>query len=100
MVHQAGLQFARANASPIVEKGKIHVDSRFHEPTSVKVFTPEDEENFEFEIPSNAYYFEVKHVTEMLRQGKKESPLMSFEKSLNLIRLIDKVKKKIGLSYS
>ncbi|MCM4156044.1 Gfo/Idh/MocA family oxidoreductase [Gramella sp. AN32] len=83
-----------------LEKGKIHLDSRFHEPTSVKVFTPEDEKNFEFEIPSNGYYFEAKHVTEMLQQGKKESPLMSFEKSLNLISLIDEVKSKIGLSYS
>ncbi len=81
------------------EKATITLNTRFHEPTSITIQTPEGEETKEFEINSNGYNFEAEHVQKMLLAGKTESTEMTFEKSLQLIDLLDKVRSEIGLEY-
>ncbi|GGW88083.1 Gfo/Idh/MocA family protein [Salegentibacter mishustinae] len=81
------------------EKATITLNTRFHEPTSVKIQTPESEETKEFKVNSNGYNFEAKHVQKMLLEGKTESTEMTFAKSLQLIELLDKVRDQIGLEY-
>ena len=81
------------------EKATLTLNTRFHEPTSIIIQTPEGEETKEFKVNSNGYNFEAEHVQKMLREGKTESTEMTFEKSLQLIELLDKVRTKIGLEY-
>lgn len=81
------------------EKATITLNTRFHEPTSVTIQTPEGEETKEFKVNSNGYNFEAEHVQKMLLEGKTESSKMSFKKSLQLIELLDKVRDQIGLEY-
>lgn len=81
------------------EKATITLNTRFHEPTSVTIQTPEGEETKEFKVNSNGYNFEAEHVQKMLHEGKTESSEMSFKKSLQLIELLDKVRDQIGLEY-
>ncbi len=81
------------------EKATITLNTRFHEPTSVTIQTPEGEETKEFKVNSNGYNFEAEHVQKMLLEGKTESTEMTFEKSLQLIELLDKVRDQIGLEY-
>jgi len=81
------------------EKATITLNTRFHEPTSITIQTSEGEETKEFEINSNGYNFEAEHVQKMLLTGKTESTEMTFEKSLQLIDLLDKVRSEIGLEY-
>ncbi len=81
------------------EKATITLITRFHEPTSVKIQTPESEETKEFKVDSNGYNFEAEHVQKMLLEGKTESTEMTFAKSLQLIELLDKVRDQIGLEY-
>jgi predicted dehydrogenase len=81
------------------EKATITLNTRFHEPSSVTIQTPEGEATKEFEVNSNGYNFEAEHVQKMLLEGKTESTEMSFEKSLQLIDLLDKVRNEIGLEY-
>ena len=81
------------------EKATITLNTRFHEPTSVKIQTPESEETKEFKVDSNGYNFEAEHVQKMLLEGKTESTEMNFAKSLQLIELLDKVRDQIGLEY-
>lgn len=81
------------------EKATITLTTRFHEPTSVKIQTPEIEETKEFKVDSNGYNFEAEHVQKMLLKGKTESTEMNFAKSLQLIELLDKVRDQIGLEY-
>ncbi|NJY64245.1 gfo/Idh/MocA family oxidoreductase, partial [Salinimicrobium sp. CDJ15-81-2] len=52
-----------------------------------------------FEAASYGYEYEARHVQEMLRQNKTESDVMTFEKSLELISLLDKTRKEIGLEF-
>ncbi|MBZ9630346.1 Gfo/Idh/MocA family oxidoreductase [Salegentibacter sp. LM13S] len=81
------------------EKATITLNTRFHEPSSLTIQTRENEEIKEFDVNSNGYNFEAEHVQKMLHEGKTESTEMTFEKSLQLIDLLDKVRNQIGLEY-
>lgn len=86
-------------AKLIFEKGNILMNSRFHEPSTVTVTTPEKSEVLDFGYQTNGYSYEAAHVTDCLQKGLKESPLMSFENSIGLIKLLDAVRSVIGLKY-
>ncbi|MDT0647736.1 Gfo/Idh/MocA family oxidoreductase [Zunongwangia sp. F260] len=81
------------------EKAEIKMNSRFHEPTSVTISTEDGNETKDFNVTANGYNFEAAHVQEMLKHGRIESDQMTFEKSLQLIELLDKVRTKISLVY-
>ncbi len=81
------------------EKAVLTIHSRFHEPSSVVIATDNQEMVKEFGVTSNGYNFEAAHVQEMLYQGSIESDQMTFAKSLELIGLLDEIRKKIKLEY-
>lgn len=82
-----------------LEKGIITIDSQFHVPTSVTILKDGKSKRIEFDVTTKGYNFEAIHVQDMLLQNRKESTIMSFEKSLQLINLLDTVRDKIGLHY-
>ncbi|HKJ49217.1 MAG TPA: hypothetical protein VJ973_09025, partial [Christiangramia sp.] len=82
-----------------MEKGRIILNTRFHEPTSVTIISENKEETLDFEVDTNGYYFEADHVTKMLLAGKVESDILNFEKTLDIMRLLDKIRNEIGLFY-
>ncbi|WP_438423311.1 Gfo/Idh/MocA family protein [Aquimarina macrocephali] len=81
------------------EKGSIIINSRFHEPSSITILKEGKSERIEFKVATNGYNYEAIHVQEMLLQNRKESTIMSFEKSIQLINLLDTVREKIDLHY-
>ena len=81
------------------EKATLTINRRFHEPTSVTILHNDQEETISFEANTNGYNFEAEHVQQMLAEGRTESTVMSFEKSLELIGLLDEIRKEIGLVY-
>lgn len=82
-----------------LEKGTILINSRFHDPTNVTITKNGITETIDFPVTVHGYHYEILHCQEMLAQGKTESTIMTFEKSLQLISLLDQVRKKIGLIY-
>lgn len=82
------------------ENGTITINSRFHEPSSVTIIKNGISKKIEFDVITNGYNFEAIHVQEMILQNRTESTIMSFEKSLQLITLLDAVRNKIGLHYT
>ncbi len=82
-----------------LDDATIKISSRWHEPATVTITTPLGTETESFEVASYGYEYETRHVHEMLRQGKTESDVMSFEKSLQLITLLDEIRKEIKLEY-
>ncbi|MEZ4803468.1 MAG: Gfo/Idh/MocA family oxidoreductase [Gelidibacter sp.] len=81
------------------EKGIIQINSRFHEPTTVTVIANGKEETFDFDYKTIGYSFELLHFNELIRQSKTESPIMNFDFSRNLIKLMDDVRHLINLTY-
>ena len=52
-----------------------------------------------FEVETNGYSFEASHVQEMLLSNQKESSIMSFDTSLDLMNVLDSIRTEIGLEY-
>nr|WP_321227822.1 Gfo/Idh/MocA family oxidoreductase [uncultured Psychroserpens sp.] len=81
------------------ERGTIKINSRFHGPSSVTLISEEKEETIDFDVTTNGYYYEALHFNQLLRDGKKESDVMTFDLSRKLIKLLDTVRLQIGLKY-
>lgn len=81
------------------EKATVIINSRFHEPSYVNIQTKEKLETKEFPVNTHGYNFEATHVQNMLEENKKESNLMTFEKSKQLISILDRIRKEINLEY-
>lgn len=82
------------------EKGKIIMHPSFHKPTTVSFIDHNGKETLkDFDVTTLGYNFEISHFNELLRRGKTESPIASFDFSKNLMETMDKVKEIIGLSY-
>lgn len=86
-------------AEVTLEKGKIILNSRFHEPTTVNIFSDGIEEIREFGVETNGYNFEAAHVSDMLQKGKTESDIWSLDHTRDLMMLLDAIRKEIGLVY-
>lgn len=86
-------------ATLVFEKAKITVKNRFHEPTSILIEDNGKKQEVTFEVSTRGYNYEAAHVQQMLTQGRTESTVMSFQKSRELMGLLDKIREKIGLEY-
>ena len=82
-----------------LENARIKIRSKWHNPSTIEITTNEGTETKTFEVASYGYEFEARHVQEMLRQNKTESDVMTFEKSLELISILDEIRKEISLEY-
>ncbi|WP_340154407.1 Gfo/Idh/MocA family oxidoreductase [uncultured Winogradskyella sp.] len=82
------------------EHGSIKINGRFHEPSTV-ILTDNygNTELKTFNYKTIGYSYEIEHFNHLIRTNKKESDIMSFEKSKQLISTLDKVRKLIGLEY-
>ena len=91
----------RTNTEAILtfEKGTVKIHSRFHQPSHVTVTKGKKLIEKEFEVPTNGYNYEAEHVSTLLLDGVKESPVMTFDRSLQLIQTLDQIRDKIGLTY-
>lgn len=81
------------------EKAIITLQNRFHEPTSILINSEGKQEEIKFDVTSIGYNYEAMHVQQMLTEGLTESTIMTFEKSRELMTLLDTVREKIGLVY-
>ena len=82
-----------------LEKAQILVKNRFHEPSSIIIKQEGKEEEFKFDVNTRGYNYEAEHVQQMLLENRIESTVMTFEKSRNLIKMLDEIRKIIGLDY-
>jgi len=81
------------------EKAIIKINHMFHMPTIVSIIKDEIEEVKDFGYTTNGYNFEAIHFNKLMREGKKESDVMTFDFSRKLIKLLDDVSEIIGLKY-
>jgi len=81
------------------EKATIRINSRFHSPSNVSIITDGKEELVDFNYSTNGYNYEITHFNTLIREGKTESDIMTFDFSLKLMQTLDKVREAVGLSY-
>ncbi|MEO9572059.1 MAG: Gfo/Idh/MocA family oxidoreductase [Polaribacter sp.] len=81
------------------EKAIVKINTRFQEPSTVSIIENGKEKIIDFNYNTIGYNFETDHFNSLLREGKKESDVMTFDFSKNLIKTIDTVREIIGLEY-
>jgi predicted dehydrogenase len=81
------------------EEATIKINRMFHAPSTVSIIKDGNEEIINFNYKTIGYNYEISHFNELLKNGKTESNIMSFEFSKHLIKLLDDVRNIINLSY-
>ena len=76
---------------------KIH--TRFHEPSYISITKDNKTETKKFNYKTIGYSYEIAHFNQLLRENKKESHVMTYKFSKQLIETLDKVRDIIGLDY-
>jgi predicted dehydrogenase len=93
------LEFTPGEAVFYCEQGIIKINSGFHGPTTVTLINDVNEETIDFNCETHGYNYEISHFNELLRQGKTESPIMTYNFSRQLMETLDNVREIIGLKY-
>lgn len=81
------------------ENATIKINRQFHTPTTVTITANGNEETKNFKSDTFGYNYEIEHFNQLLRSGKTESEVMTFEFSKRLIKTLDEVRKVIDLKY-
>lgn len=85
------------------DKGRIHLTSRFYEPSATISFYPDridSKQIIPFEKAKGfGYEYEAIHAGECLRKGLTESPVMSFADTLLLMETMDRIRAVGGIRY-
>lgn len=81
------------------ERGKIIIHPKFHQPTAFSIHKDGKTQRFDFAVSTLGFNYEIEHFSNLLLNGKKESNIMSFRTSGQLIHLLDAVRDSIGLQY-
>ena len=82
------------------EKGTVLIHTMFQKPSNLTITTENGVIEKTFDVHTNGYNFEAEHVNEMLLNNHKESSIMTFDKSLELIQTLDLIRSEIGLEYA
>ena len=82
-------------------EGYIKVHDLFAVPTKASLYIDRKEvEVIEEPIVGNALNYEAEEVMRCMREGLKESPFMPLEESIQIMEVMDKIRKPWGLVYS
>lgn len=83
------------------ERGTIHIHTRWHEPNTSMTLLRNGErpENFTFDQFGNGYSYEAEEVMRCLQDGKSESKRLPLKFSVDLIQLLDDIRKEAGIRY-
>ena len=81
------------------EKGIIKINDGFFSPSTVSLISNGKTEIKDFNYKTIGYNYETIHFNELIRAGKTESDIMTFEFSRKLISLLDNIRNHINLHY-
>jgi predicted dehydrogenase len=88
------------SASIATDRGRIDLHDGFHHPTEARWTAAGETHLLREEVIGTGLANEAAEVIRCLRNGEVESPLVPHEQSLAIMRLMDRVRAKIGLRYA
>jgi predicted dehydrogenase len=85
-------------------KGRLRLTHRFYGPESSIEYYPERMDSkqiipFEKHEAGFGYQYEARHVCDCLENGLIESPVMAHENTLQLMHVLDEIRRKAGIRY-
>ena len=92
-------------ASVYGTEGRIDV-SVFWRPTKMVLTRGEEQTVFEFPVPQkyenmrdDGYQYEIEHINECLRRGLQQSPVITWEKSREIMRELDSIRASLQFTF-
>jgi predicted dehydrogenase len=79
--------------------GHIRIQKKWHTPSSFVATINGIEESFSFDVKGDGYEYEAMEATRCIQEGLIESPLLTHEFSLQLIRILDTIRFQNGIVY-
>jgi len=86
-------------ASIATDRGRFDIPAAFHEPTTATWTSDGRTETVSEQVIGTGLANEALEVMRCLRSGEIESPLVPHEDSLSLMRLMDRIRRDIGVRY-
>lgn len=80
-------------------KGSIYIDPRWHETDGFSLHIGESEERTDLPTTGKGYSHEIEEVHDCLKKGKLQSDLWSHQNSIDLISLLDEVRRQSGVVF-
>ncbi|THD66465.1 Gfo/Idh/MocA family oxidoreductase [Robertkochia marina] len=99
VLHSSLANTAKMEARISGEKGEIYIHPRWHEASGFTIVKEEEEEKTDLPVTGKGYYHEIEEVHQGIRRGVLESELWSQQDSLQLIRLLDKIREHCGITF-
>lgn len=72
---------------------------RFWQPDKLLLNKNRATKKYKFKRFGNGYTYEIMHFHELLDKGKTESDIISFSKTMDVIQIMDEIRRQIGLKY-
>jgi len=81
-------------------EGRIHMHTGWWRPSSFTLYKNGAEpEMFEPDCPLNGYNYEALELNRCIREGLQESPTMTLDETLSVMKTLDKIRAQWGLRY-
>ncbi|MFV5696362.1 Gfo/Idh/MocA family protein [Flavobacterium sp. LB3P122] len=99
VLHSSFLSSSNMKATISGTKGRINLNSPWFMAESYTLI--KDNEKVKYKLPTKGkgYTYEIEECHKCIKENKIESTLWSHQNSLDLIKIVDKVKSEIGLVY-
>jgi len=92
---------SRTNMTATVsgEKGRIVIDSNWHEAQSYSVIENDIKTDFVYPTKGKGFTYEIEECHKCIANNEVESQIWSHQNSLDLIEIADQVRKQAGITY-
>ena len=87
-------------ASVTTDRGRFDLPDGFHHPRSATWTSGDHTETIEGELTGSGLADEAVEVMRCLRSGETESPLVPLDETVALMRLMDDVRRQLGVTYA
>ena len=92
-------EFTPVEARIIGNLGEIMMPNRWYQPVNLAITTEDGSEDIVMDFVGNGYNYQAVEVQNCLDDGKIESTKWSHQDSLQLMRLMDKIREQCGIEY-
>ena len=99
VLHSNFLANSNMTASISGTEGRINLDRVWHHTQSFAVIKNDEKEAYSFPLKGRGFTYEIEECHKCIKNKQIESKLWSHQNSLDLIEIVDEVKKQIGLEY-
>lgn len=99
ILHSSFVSTSNIKATINGTKGRINLNMLWHQTQSYTLTVDEQDEEILLPTQGKGFTYEIEECHHCIKENKIESELWSHQNSLELIKIVDEVRSKIGLEY-